>query len=119
MSADGRAGKVGSPIDCPLCDRAELPDELHVTRTAGPFDQDTLPSGLRRDHVVADLTWAAVRVLDGTARLAIATDPPIDRVLREGESQPIPPAVSHALHYVGPVRLVVDFLTRPERIRPL
>lgn len=27
LSEEGRAGRLGAPLDCPLCDRAELPDE--------------------------------------------------------------------------------------------
>ncbi|HLF40975.1 MAG TPA: DUF3565 domain-containing protein, partial [Acidimicrobiia bacterium] len=53
----GRAGAVGADIECPLCDRAELPDGLELVRTAGPFDDVTLPAGLRRAHLVADGVW--------------------------------------------------------------
>jgi tellurite methyltransferase len=38
-----RAARIGSEMECPLCDRAELPPELQVNRTAGPFDADSLP----------------------------------------------------------------------------
>src|SRR6476469_5469708 len=54
----GRAAHVGERLDCPLCDRAELPDGLVTVRTAGPFDEKTLPAALRRDHLVAAHTWA-------------------------------------------------------------
>jgi hypothetical protein len=111
-TADGRAGRVGSAIECPLCDRAELPDALSTVRVAGPFDADTLPMGLRRDHRVADRTWGLVRVLDGRARLTLDTAPVIDRELVAGDAQPIPPGVTHAVHVDGHVRLVVEFLTR-------
>lgn len=68
---DGRRARVGTTLDCPLCDRAELPDGLERARTAGPFDEGSLPAGLRRDHRVADRTWALVRVLDGSATFTI------------------------------------------------
>ena len=42
-SPAGRAERVGAPIECPLCDRLELPADLEVARTAGPFDSETLP----------------------------------------------------------------------------
>jgi tellurite resistance-related uncharacterized protein len=112
VTAEGRAERVGTPTECPLCDRAELPDGLTVARTVGPFDNETLPAGLRRDHRVAEHTWGRLRVLDGSARFTMAIEPPLERVLVAGDTQPIPPAVAHAVHVEGPVRLEVDLLVR-------
>ena len=109
----GRAEHVGSSLDCPLCDRLELPDGLQLARTAGPFDADTLPAGLRRAHLVADRTWGLLRVLDGTVTFEIETEPPLRLTLRAGDEQPIPPGVPHQLQVDGPVHLAVDFLVRP------
>ena len=112
-SDEGRAEHVGAELDCPLCDRLELPDGLAPARTAGPFDADTLPAGLRRAHLVADRTWGLLRVLDGEATFAIETQPPQRITLRPGDEQPIPPGVPHQLVLDGPVSLSVDFLVRP------
>ncbi|HEX4490550.1 MAG TPA: DUF3565 domain-containing protein [Acidimicrobiia bacterium] len=109
-TASGRGARIGTEIECPLCDRAELPDDLHVVRTAGPFDATTLPQGLRRDHRVADDVWGRVRVTSGSARFVTDTEPPIDRLLRGGDAQPIPPGVAHRVVVEGPVELEVDFL---------
>ncbi len=111
-TASGRAAHLGSELDCPLCDRLELPDGLELARTAGPFDADTLPAGLRATHVVADHTWGRLRVLEGAVTFAAETDPPRHRRLDAGQNQPIPPEVPHRLHVEGPVRLAVDFLVR-------
>lgn len=113
-TAGGRAGRVGTPIDCPLCDRAELPEGLRPSRTAGPFDAGSAPAALRRDHRVAARTWGLLRVLDGSLRCTLATDPPIERLLAAGDAQPIPPDVRHAVHVDGPVRFAVDFLVDPD-----
>lgn len=110
LTDEGRAGRLGSEIDCPLCDRAELPDDLRLARTAGPFDEATMPAGLRRAHRIAEGTWGRLRVLEGRAELAIQTDPPIVARLGPGEEQPIPPGVPHAVTTTGPVCLQVDFL---------
>jgi tellurite resistance-related uncharacterized protein len=106
----GRDEHVGTGIDCPLCDRAELPDGLRLARTAGPFDADSLPAALRRRHLVADHTWGYVRVIDGSVGLVMATEPPIDVRLGAGEGQAIPPGVAHHLVIEGPVSVAVDFL---------
>jgi tellurite resistance-related uncharacterized protein len=113
QDAAGRAGRVGTDIECPLCDRAELPEGLEVVRTAGPFDETTLPAALRRDHLVADRTWAVLRVVNGEVRFTLATEPAIDRIMVAGEQQAIPPATPHAVHVTRPMTVAVDFLVRP------
>ena len=114
----GRSAAVGGEIECPLCDRAELPEGLHVVRTAGPFDADSLPAGLRRMHRVADGTWGYLRVLEGAAGFTMESDPPIRIRLEAGEGQPIPPGVPHAVSLEPPTRLAIDFLTREGRPLP-
>jgi tellurite resistance-related uncharacterized protein len=115
LTEAGRRERTGSPIDCPLCDRAELPDGLAVARTAGPFDRDTLPAGLQQDHRVAERTWAVLAVLDGSADFEMATEPPLHRRLGAGDEQPIPPGIAHRVMLDGPVRLEVRFLVSPDR----
>lgn len=112
ISESERVERVGAKLDCPLCDRTELPTGLEVVRTAGPFDADTLPAGLRRAHLVADRTWAVLRVLDGAVVFAIETTPPRSVRLVGGDEQPIPPNVAHLLRVDEPVQLAVDFLVR-------
>ena len=108
-TAQGRGEHVGTTLDCPLCDRAELPDGLVVARTAGPFDESTLPAGLRRDHRVADGTWAILRVRSGVAHFTMQTEPEMSLDVRGGESQPIPPGVLHAVALTAG-SIEVDFL---------
>ena len=105
----GRAQHVGTELNCPLCDRAELPKGLEVVRTARPFDESTLPAGLRRNHRVADATWGLLRVVSGTARFSMETEPPIVVHLLAGDVQPIPPGVLHAVA-ISAGRVEVDFL---------
>ncbi len=109
----GRADHIGTSLDCPLCDRAELPDGLEVVRTAGPWDESTLPTGLQHDHRVAEHTWGVLHVLDGSVTFAMATAPPIRARLVAGNRQPIPPALPHRLVLDGPARVEIDFLVRP------
>ena len=113
LTEAGRAERLGTELECPLCDRAELPEGLVVERTAGPFDETTVPAGLRRAHRIPAGTWGRVRVLEGAVDFRIGTDPPVEHHLDAGQSQPIPPEVTHEVHLIGPVRLAVDFLRRP------
>ena len=107
-----RAARIGAGLDCPHCDRAELPEGLRLVRTAGPFDAGTLPPGLRKDHRVAEGTWGCLRVQEGSVWFAMAGDPPLEVRVGAGGSQPIPPGVAHALTLDGPVVLTVEFLVR-------
>ncbi len=108
----GRAERLGAELDCPLCERAELPEGLVVVRTAGPFDDTTVPAGLRRSHRVPAGTWGCLRVHDGSIGFWMDTAPPIERQLVDGDTQPIPPDVNHKVRVDEPVRMQVDFLTR-------
>jgi len=85
---------------------------LDVVRTVGPFDAETLPSGLRRDHQVAERTWGCVTLIEGSVGFSMETDPRTVIQLRAGDAQPIPPTVPHALHVDGHLRVAVDFLVR-------
>ena len=98
----GRDARIGSELGCPLCDRAEPPEGLTVTRTAGPFDETTIPAGLRRAHRVPAGTWGQLRVLDGALEFSMQTHPPVERRLAAGDSQFIPPGVSHEAAWSGP-----------------
>lgn len=110
LTVAGRQGHVGTGIICPLCDRAELPAGLEVTRTAGPYDQDAIPPALRKDHFVGQGRWGCLRVVEGAVGFVMATEPPIERRLGAGDQQPIPPGVAHHLVVEGPTVIAVDFL---------
>ena len=107
-----RAARIGGPLDCPLCDRAELPADLVVLRVTDTWTESTMPGGLRRDHRVARETWGNLVVEAGRLRFRAATSPPIDRVVGAGGEQPIPPDVVHSVEPLGPVRFRVEFLGR-------
>jgi hypothetical protein len=110
LDAAERQEHLGSELDCPLCDRAELPSGLHVVRTAGPFDAGSLPPGLRRTHTVAEGRWGALRVIHGDAAIDLDLSPPQHRRLGAGAVQPIPPGVPHLVSLGQGAVIAVDFL---------
>ncbi|MGI8751420.1 MAG: DUF3565 domain-containing protein [Acidimicrobiales bacterium] len=114
LDADGRAGRVGSPIDCPLCDRAELPDGLSLVGQAGPWDQDSLPAGLQGAHRTPGGRWGRLHIIEGEIDFQFESGiTPVSPLhLKAGSAQPIPPGVPHRVAPTGPVRLQLEFWGR-------
>lgn len=98
IEAEGRAGRIGSPLDCPLCDRAEMPEGLVQQARLGPWDRETVPSALRRAHRTPAGRWGVLDVQEGALGFQFRPqDRPPGPVLRlqAGERQAIPPDVDH------------------------
>lgn len=106
-----RTAKLGLPLDCPLCDRAEMPEGLHPIPSNVELTEHTVPERLLRVHRLGRATWGRIAVQTGGLRVTILTEPPIDAVLGPGSSQAIPPEVDHELWLLGPVLFTVDFFT--------
>ena len=68
LTGAGRQEHVDTDMDCPLCDRAELPGDLEVTRTAGPFDRPTHPK--RQTFVLLAGVFVVVLLLAVISTLA-------------------------------------------------
>ncbi len=91
----GRRGRLGAPLECPLCDRAELPDDLEKVRTTATWDPDTMPQGLRAEHRLAPGVWGVLAVEQGEVRFHCPTLAATPVTVAAGCSQPLPPAVPH------------------------
>lgn len=112
LDGAGRAARVGSALDFPLCDRAELADGLRVVRTTDVWDERTMPAGLRRSHRVAAGVWGLLRVRQGRLRFRARTRPSLDVVVRPDTPQAIPPGVEHEVEPRGEVSFLIEFLRR-------
>jgi tellurite resistance-related uncharacterized protein len=110
-TAEGRAGKVGGAIDCPLCDAIVMPRDAVEYRRTVTFTEETLPRGLRADHRTKAGTWARIVVEQGEVDYHVR-----GRVLRLDASHPglVEPAISHHVTPVGAVRLHVEFFRTGE-----
>jgi tellurite methyltransferase len=106
-----RLGRLGTPLDCPLCDRAELPEATRLVRSSPDWNEDTLPKGLRRAHRLASGTWGRIVVKEGRLFFGMAAGPPVEAELTpDTPGQAIPPDVEHEVRLAGPVRFSIDFL---------
>jgi tellurite methyltransferase len=111
LTEEGRAVHLGDAVDCPLCQRLELPPDMIQVRRAGPFTEATLPTGLTRNHRVAAATWGLLTVRSGAVTF-VMSDPAVEATLGPGDVQGIPPEVPHHLVLRGRVELTIDFLVR-------
>jgi len=114
VDAGRRDARLGTPLDCPLCDRAELPDGLQLVRTSPRWDQRTMPAGLKRSHRTAVGTWGRIVVHDGNLRFVAQTDPGLDVIVGPGSLQAIPPEVEHNVQPLDRVCFSIDFLSIPK-----
>jgi tellurite resistance-related uncharacterized protein len=113
----GRAARLGTLLDCPLCDRSELPDGLTQMRSTPVWDRMTVPAALLADHRTAGDTWALLVVDDGRVAFRApelaATGRPATLPVEPGRPQPIPPGVLHGVAPEGPARFHVEFFRVP------
>ena len=105
-----RAARIGAALDCPLCDRAELPEGLQVVRSTATWDETSMPAGLRRAHRIGAGQWGRIKVEDGRLRFRAATEPPLEVLVESGATQAIPPETDHDVEPQGAVRFLVEFL---------
>lgn len=108
VDADGRRARLGTPLECPRCDRAELPEGLPLVRTTAEWDEHTMPAGLRRAHRVASGTWGRITVREGRLRF-VSGKPALDVELGPQDVQAIAPDVEHEVRPLGSVRFSIDF----------
>ena len=114
---DERTARIGALLDCPLCDRAQLPDGLRVVRRTPTWDERSTPPGLRGAHRLAAGTWAVLEVEAGTVRLIAETTPTLDVTVTVGHPQPIPPELDHHIEAGPDARFHVLFLAPQETSR--
>lgn len=106
---DGRDGRRGTPLDCPWCDRAEMPEALRWVRATPTWDAETMPAGLRRTHHLGPATWGRLTVEAGRIRFRAQTSPPLEADLGPGETQAIPPEIPHEVTPSSDIRFHIDF----------
>lgn len=110
LDAEGRSERLGMPLDCPLCDRAELPEAVRYVRSSPEWSSATMPAGLRRAHRLTEGTWARIVVDSGRLRYRARTVPPTDVVLDARSVQPVPPVVEHEVEPMGEATFHLEFL---------
>lgn len=115
--ATSREARIGADLDCPLCERAEMPEGLVRLELVGAWDETTLPLGLQRSHLSAAGPWERICVLAGRAVIRFddageTFGPQVQ--LDAGGCQLIPPEVWYRLIVAAPARLELERWGRPD-----
>lgn len=92
-----RESRIGTLLDCKLCERCEFPDQLYLHDKFGRWDSGSIPNGLRTSHKLAKGKWAILKVIHGNVKFELLLNPPVRKALSHGESQVIPPEVPHSV----------------------
>ena len=85
-----------------------LPEGLKAYKRTPEFDQDSLPSGLRREHRTKQGVWGLIHVLEGRLLYRILT-PLREQVLIPGMPGVVQPEQLHEVQPLGSVRFYVEF----------
>ncbi|MGD9764115.1 MAG: DUF3565 domain-containing protein [Candidatus Binatia bacterium] len=109
LTAEGRAARMGAVLDCPRCDRLEMPDNHAPYRRTAAFTGETMPAALRQHHTTRAGVWALIHVQRGQLEYRLSTPFDSIQVLVPGSPGIVPPEVEHAVSPRGPVEFLVEF----------
>ncbi|HHX81497.1 MAG TPA: DUF1971 domain-containing protein [Pseudomonadaceae bacterium] len=91
-----------------------LPSGVVPYRRTGEFTEQTLPTGLRKDHSTKPGVWALIHVLEGRLRYCVPAWG-YDEVLEPGRLGIVAPEVVHFVEPQGAVRVFVEFHAAAEQ----
>lgn len=111
---EGRDARLGSMLDCVLCDELALPENLVPYKRTPTFTETTVPAALLAQHATKRGVWGQIAVEAG--ELEYAVEGPVRKVvtIAAGERANIAPEMPHAVRPLGRVSFFVEFF-RPER----
>jgi tellurite methyltransferase len=115
MTEEGRESKLGAPLDCPLCDRRELPTNFVPFHRTPVFTEDSLPAGLLRDHSTKPGVWARIHVEEGHLRYHLDALGEVQD-LHAGQVGIVLPELIHHVEPLSNVRFFVEFWHSPEAL---
>lgn len=93
-----------------IAPRGVPPPGARAYRTIGPFDERTLPAGLRGEHRLKPGAWARIMLSEGSIRFVWDDGEGGSHALHAPAAMFVPPEVPHHLESDGPFRLAIEFI---------
>ena len=103
-----RDAMCGTPLNCVLCERLDLPLGFVPYKRTPEFTEATVPAALRRDHATKTGVWARIEVLAGRLRYRCPSLG-LDVELSARTPGTVVPEIRHSVEPVGAVRFLVEF----------
>lgn len=110
MTEAGRQDKLGTELDCLLCNMATVPENAKPYKQTARFTETTVPAGLLADHRLKLGVWGRIVVEEG--KLEYTCDRGVF-VLNPGVVGIVEPEVVHHIRPLGNVVFYVEFLKQP------
>lgn len=107
--AEGRESRLGTALDCILCDRRELPAGFAPYHRTKTFTEATLPEALLSDHSTKVGVWGLIHVLRGEVGYRLHAPFGSDERIAPAAPGVVVPEVRHHLVRTGPVECYVEF----------
>jgi tellurite methyltransferase len=118
LTEEGRAERVGMDIECPLCDRAEMPAGYAEYKRTAVFDESTVRRGLLGEHRTKVGVWGMLHVIEGEIDFILLEPERSVTTLAAGSTHVIVSGVAHqvALRTAHPrARFYVAFYGPPPK----
>ena len=109
----GRKSKIGEILNCVRCDKFEFPENFIPYKKTPVFTEDSLPSGLKKDHSTKIGVWGKIILTEGTLQYRV-NSLKIDTELSPNEPGVILPEILHSVAPLGPVKFYVEFYKEPD-----
>jgi tellurite resistance-related uncharacterized protein len=107
---EGRAERLGQHLECPACDRRELPRGHQPYRRTATFTAGTVPRALLARHDTKPGVWALLHVTRGAVEF-FESEGSNERLqlVTAGEHAIIRPEVQHRVNPLGDAEFYVEF----------
>jgi tellurite resistance-related uncharacterized protein len=110
VTAEGRAARLGESLDCPACDRREMPAGHAAYRRTGAFTQESVPRALLVQHDTKAGVWGLLHVARGALEFVEPEGgDELHQVINAGQHAIIRPEVEHRVALLGEVEFYVEF----------
>lgn len=118
LTPEGRASRLGQHLDCPPCDRRELPSGFVAYRRTPTFTGETVPRALLERHDTKAGVWGVLHVASGSLELIEhLLEGPGEHERRHrvnaGQTHTICPQLEHRVALLGPVEFFLELWRAP------